>query len=119
MHAGCMLYASIFKAYNKMHTSFRLTIPLCAMGVMTLEIQTSSITVGDLIVKNLNVSRLLGANNLNNTVFDSASALHSIDFSEKLFAGKVSVKNVSASKIWGTDVRGKKKKKRKKKNLRR
>jgi len=96
--------------HNKMYTSFRLTIPLCAMGVMTLEIQTSSITVGDLIVKNLNVSRLLGANNLNNTVFDSASALHSIDFSEKLFAGKVSVKKVSTSKIGGMDVRGKKKK---------
>jgi len=80
------------------------------MGVMTLEIQTSSITVGDLIVKNLNVSRLFGANDLNSTVFDSASTLHSMDFSEKLFAGKVSVKNISVSKIGETDVTGKKKK---------
>ncbi|RLU23456.1 hypothetical protein DMN91_003660 [Ooceraea biroi] len=84
----------------------KLTIPLCAMGVVTLEIRTSSITMGDLIVKNLNVSRIFGANSLNNTVFDSVSSLQNVDFSEKIFAGQVFVRNASASKIKGTDIRG-------------
>lgn len=85
----------------------RLTIPLCATEVIIPEIATSSIKMGDIIVKNLNVSHILGARNLNTTVFDSVSALHSIDFSAKLFTERVFVKNVSASEIKGTNLRGK------------
>lgn len=85
----------------------RLTIPLCAAEVITPEIRTSSIQMGDIIVKNLNVSHVLGAHNLNTTVFESVSALHNVDFSTKLFTGRVFVKNMSASKIKGTNLRGK------------
>lgn len=63
--------------------------------------------MGDIIVKNLNVSHVLGAHNLNTTVFESVSALHNVDFSMKLFTGRVFVKNMSASKIKGTNLRGK------------
>lgn len=90
-----------------MYISFRLTIPLRAMGVISSEIRTSSIAVGNLTVKNLNVSHVLGADDLNNIFFDSVSSLHNIDFSTKLFTGQVVVKNVSTLKIKDTNVRGK------------
>lgn len=64
-------------------------------------------TVDDLVVKNLNVSHVIGAYNLNTTVFNPVSALHSIDFSKKLFTGHIFVKNISASEIKGTDLKGK------------
>lgn len=64
-------------------------------------------TVDDLVVKNLNVSHVIGADNLNTTVFNPVSALHSVDFSKKLFTGRVFVKNILASEIKGTDLRGK------------
>ncbi|XP_011870378.1 PREDICTED: uncharacterized protein LOC105563408 isoform X2 [Vollenhovia emeryi] len=83
----------------------KLTIPLCAAEVISPDITTSSIKMGDLIVKNLNVSHVLGAHNLNTTVFDSALALHDVDFSAKLFAGRVIVRNVLASNIQGTNRR--------------
>ncbi|XP_024888654.1 uncharacterized protein LOC112465371 isoform X2 [Temnothorax curvispinosus] len=83
----------------------KLTIPLCAEEVIIPEIITSPIKMGDVIVKNLNVSHVLGARNLNTTVFDSVSALQSTDFSTKLFTGQVFVKNISASKIKGTNLK--------------
>ncbi|KYN06038.1 hypothetical protein ALC62_03038, partial [Cyphomyrmex costatus] len=82
----------------------KLTIPLCAKEVITPEIRTSSMKMGDIIVKNLNVSHVLGAHNLNTTVFNSVSALHDIDFSTKLFTGQVFVKNMSATKIKGANI---------------
>lgn len=82
----------------------RLTVPLCAEEVITPEI-ISSIKMGDIIVKNLNVSHVIGARNLNTTVLDSVSALHSVDFSAKLFTGQVFVKNISASEIKGTNLK--------------
>lgn len=63
--------------------------------------------MGDIIVKNLNVSHVLGAYNLNTTVFESVSALHNVDFSAKLFTGRVFVKNISVSEIKGINLRGK------------
>lgn len=89
----------------------RLTIPVCAAEVIAPEIKTSSIKMGDIIVKNLNVSHILGAHNLNTTIFDAASALgsalHDIDFSAKRFTGHVYVENISASKIKGINLKGK------------
>lgn len=84
-----------------------MTVPLCAKEVITPEIRTSSMKIGDIFVKNLNVSHILGAQNLNTTVFDSVSDLHSIDFSAKLFTGQVFVKNISASKIKGINLKSK------------
>lgn len=86
---------------------FRLTIPLCATEVVTPEIRTFSMIVDDLVVKNLNVSHVIGADNLNTTIFSPVSALRSIDFSKKLFTGRVFVKNISASEIKGTNLKGK------------
>lgn len=86
----------------------RLTIPLCAENVIIPEIITSPIKMDDIIVKNLNVSHVLGARNLNTTVFDSVSALQNVDFSTKLFTGRVFVKNISVSEIKGLNLRGKK-----------
>lgn len=63
-------------------------------------------TVNDLIVNNLHVPNVTGARDLSDTMFDSVSALQSVDFSTKLFTGKVVVKNISASEIKGVDVRG-------------
>ncbi|XP_029165434.1 uncharacterized protein LOC114936425 [Nylanderia fulva] len=83
----------------------KLMVPLCATEVVTPEISTTSVTLDDLIVKNLNVSHVIGAYNLNTTVFNPVSALHTIDFTKKLFTGRVFVKNISASKIEGTDLR--------------
>ncbi|XP_077278366.1 uncharacterized protein LOC143906276 isoform X2 [Temnothorax americanus] len=83
----------------------KLAIPLCAEEVIIPEIITSPIKMGDVIVKNLNVSHVLGARNLNTTIFDSVSALQSTDFSAKLFTGRVFVKNISASKIKGTNLK--------------
>ncbi|KAL6265402.1 hypothetical protein P5V15_002198 [Pogonomyrmex californicus] len=83
----------------------KLTVPLCAAEVVTPEIRTSSITMGDIIVKNLNVSHILGAHNLNATVFDSVSALQSVDFSTKRFIGKVFIKNISASVVKGINLK--------------
>jgi len=85
----------------------RLTIPLCVTEVIAPEVRTSSIQMDDMIVKNLNVSHVIGARNLNTTVFDSVSALQGIDFSTKLFTGRVFVKNISASKIKGINLKGK------------
>lgn len=86
----------------------RLTVPLCAAEVITPEIRTSFITnMDNIIVKNLNVSHVHGAYNLNTTVFESVSALHNVDFSKKLFTGRVFVKNISVSEIKGTNLRGK------------
>ena len=85
----------------------RLTIPLCAKEVITPEIRTSSMKMGDIFVKNLNVSHVLGAQNLNITVFDSVSDLHNIDFSAKLFTGQVFIKNISALKIKGINLKSK------------
>lgn len=96
--------------FSKMYVC-RLTIPVCAAEVIAPEIRTSSIKMGDVIVKNLNVSHVLGAHNLNTIVSDSASvfgsALHGVDFSVKRFTGQVFVKNISASKIKGTNLTGK------------
>ncbi|XP_011693850.1 PREDICTED: uncharacterized protein LOC105453515 isoform X2 [Wasmannia auropunctata] len=83
----------------------KLTIPLCAEEVIIPDIRTSSIKMGDIIAKNLNVSHVLGAHNLNTTIFDSASALHSIDFSAKLFTGRVFVRNITVSEIKGTNLK--------------
>jgi len=83
-----------------------LTVPVCAAEVITPEI-ISSIKVGDITVKNLNVSHVFGAHNLNTTIFGSVSALHDIDFSTKLFTNQVFVKNISASQIKGTNLKGK------------
>ncbi|XP_070162269.1 uncharacterized protein [Polyergus mexicanus] len=83
----------------------KLTIPLCATEVVTPEIITSLITVNDLVVKNLNVSHVIGADNLNTTIFNPVSALRSVDFSKKLFTGRVFVKNILASEIKGMDLR--------------
>ncbi|KAM0726481.1 hypothetical protein ACS0PU_007665 [Formica fusca] len=83
----------------------KLTIPLCATEVVTPEIIISLMTVDDFVVKNLNVSHVIGADNLNTTVFNPVSALHSVDFSKKLFTGRVFVKNILASEIKGTDLR--------------
>ncbi|KYM83201.1 hypothetical protein ALC53_06469, partial [Atta colombica] len=83
----------------------KLTIPLCAKEVITPEIRTSSMKMGDIFVKNLNVSHVLGAQNLNTTIFDSVSDLHNIDFSAKLFTGQVFIKNISALKIKGINLK--------------
>ncbi|GAB1868165.1 Closca [Camponotus japonicus] len=83
----------------------KLTIPLCATEVVTPEMRTFSMIVDDLVVKNLNVSHVIGADNLNTTIFSPVSALRSIDFSKKLFTGRVFVKNISASEIKGTNLR--------------
>ncbi|XP_012532717.1 uncharacterized protein LOC105834630 [Monomorium pharaonis] len=86
----------------------KLTIPICAAEVITPEIKTSSIDMGDIIVKNLNVSHILGARNLNTIVSNSASifgsALHGVDFSTKRFTGPVFVKNLTTSKIKGINL---------------
>ncbi|XP_012224336.2 uncharacterized protein clos [Linepithema humile] len=84
--------------------TMRLTIPVCVEEVVTPDIKTSSITIDELVVKNLNVSQVLGAHKLNTTIFDSVSALHDIDFSTKLFTGHVFAKNITVSKILGINV---------------
>ncbi|KAL0105372.1 hypothetical protein PUN28_016792 [Cardiocondyla obscurior] len=83
----------------------KLTIPLCAKEAIIPEITTSLIKMGDIYVKNLNVSHVHGARNLNTTIFDSVSALQNIDFSKKLFTGRVFVKNMTASKIKGLNLK--------------
>ncbi|XP_072746368.1 uncharacterized protein [Anoplolepis gracilipes] len=83
----------------------KLTVPLCATEVVIPEIIISSMTLDDLVVENLNVSHVIGADNLNTTIFNPVSALHNVDFSKKLFTGRVFVKNISASEIKGTDLR--------------
>ncbi|XP_019699980.1 uncharacterized protein LOC105189727 [Harpegnathos saltator] len=90
--------------YENLPTS-KLTVPVCAMQVITRDIISSSITVDDLIVKDLHVSNVTGARDLNDTMFNSVSALQSVDFSTKLFTGRVVVKNISALEIKGVDVR--------------
>lgn len=84
-----------------------MTIPVCAEEVVTPDIKTSSITIDELHVKNLNVFHVLGAYKLNATIFDSASTLHNIDFSTKLFTGHVFAKNITVSKIKGINIEGK------------
>lgn len=86
---------------------FRLTVPVCVAEIVTQDITNSLIIVDDLVVNNLHVSNVIGARDLNSTMFDSVSALHSVDFTTKLFTGQVFVKNISALEIKGIDVRGK------------
>lgn len=88
---------------------YRLTIPLCAVEVITPEITTLSITIDNLKVKNLNVSHIRGAYNLN-TISESVSTWNDVDFSTKLFTGRVVVKNISTVKIRGMNQIGKKRK---------
>lgn len=83
-------------------------IPVCAEEVITADIKTLSITIDELVVKNLNVSHVVGAHKLNATIFDAVSALHNIDFSTKLLTGNVSAKNITVSKIKGINLEGKK-----------
>lgn len=92
-----------------MYLFHRLTIPICAMEVVTQNIRTSLITLDDLVVQNLHVSHVRGASNLHDVIFDSVSALQNIDFSTKLFTGQVFVKNMSALEIKGIDIKGKNK----------
>ncbi|XP_014469815.1 PREDICTED: uncharacterized protein LOC106741904 [Dinoponera quadriceps] len=82
----------------------KLTIPICTQEVVTQDITSSLITVDDLIVENLYVSNVTGTRDFNSTMFGFVSALHNVDFSTKLFAGQVFVKNISASKIQGLDT---------------
>lgn len=68
---------------------------MCSIGMVTSDIKTSTITVGQATGRIVESQNVIGARDLDNAMRDAATSLNEVDLSRKSFTGTVTVRNLN------------------------